>query len=101
MPLLVFTHTLIAFFCVLSWVTGVDCGAGADTGPLIRMSPNSVAAMRRRYLTGRASGAFVSGESCCNIPILSLSKMFKLGTAGSRILSIEQSPIITIIFNFT
>jgi hypothetical protein len=30
---------------------GVACGAGADTGPLNRINPSSVAAKRRRYLT--------------------------------------------------
>jgi hypothetical protein len=53
MPLFVFTHTLISFFLVLSGVVGVACGAGAEIGPLMRTSPSSVAAMRRRYLTGR------------------------------------------------
>src|SRR5882762_5143392 len=52
MPLFVFTHTLISFFLVLSWVVGVACGAGADTGPLSSMSPSSVAARSRKYLTG-------------------------------------------------
>jgi len=58
MPLFVFTHTLISFFLVLSWVVGVACGAGADTGPLSRMSPNSVAARIRKYLTGFSSCGF-------------------------------------------
>jgi hypothetical protein len=60
MPLFVFTHTLISFFLVLSGVVGVACRAGADTGPLMRMSPSSAAATRRRYLRGRT---FLSREN--------------------------------------
>jgi hypothetical protein len=66
MPLFVFTHTLISFFLVLSWVVEVACGAGADTGPLSRMSPSSVAAMRRRYLTDHPFCGFGLGESYCD-----------------------------------
>jgi hypothetical protein len=58
MPLFVFTHTLISFFLVLSGVVGVVCGAGADIGPLMRISPSSVAARSRKYLTGFSSCGF-------------------------------------------
>jgi hypothetical protein len=67
MPLLVFTHTLISFFCVLSCVVEVACGAGPDTDPLMRKSPSSVAARSRKYLTGLAFCGFASGEDYCNL----------------------------------
>ena len=60
MPLFVFTHTLISFFLVLSGVVGFACGAGADIGPLMRISPSSVAARSRKYLTGFSSCGFDS-----------------------------------------
>ncbi len=75
MPLLVFTQTLIAFFWALSSVVGVACGAGADTGPLIRMSPSSVAARSRKDLTGFSSCGFVSRQNATSV--LSLRKEVK------------------------
>ena len=80
MPLFVFTHTLISFFLVLSWVVGVACGAGADTGPLSRMSPNSVAARIRKYLTGSSScGLGTPGEAAALLGANRVQLLLQIG----------------------
>jgi len=76
MPLLVFTHTLISFFCVLSWVVEVVRGAGPDAGPLRRKSPSTVAAMSRKYRTDLSFCGFVLGRITATY-ILLLGKAVK------------------------
>jgi hypothetical protein len=66
MPLLVFTHTLISFFCVLSWGVGVGRGKGPDPAPLASKNPSRITERGRNNLTGSSAFGIVWGENYCD-----------------------------------